>query len=406
MILFTLLLLCFMSCHSMAAVDEIGRAPERGTAASLGFIGVSEDGQHFVYTGSGRKFTPWGFNYDHDREGRLLESYWAEEWGTVAEDFAEMKALGANTVRIHLQLGRFMRSPTEPERESLQLLSRLLELAEETGLWLDLTGLGCYRKPEVPEWYNALAEQERWEVQARFWEAVAQTCSGSPAIFCYDLMNEPILTEDSEGRDWTPGEFGGLYFVQRITLDHAGRTREEIAKAWVAKLAGAIRKHDKRHLITVGAIPWAHTWPKAKPFFYSKEVAAPLDFVSLHFYPKAGEVTKALEALAVYEIGKPIVIEEMFPLSCSVEELDEFLGRSRPLAAGWIGFYWGKTIADYEEQEERSIAEELTLGWLRYFRNKTKETLADKAYPASTSKRAAPSGPARVGINPNAVETF
>lgn len=39
---------------------------------------------------------------------RLLEDYWAEEWETVAQDFREIRDLGANVVRIHLQLGRFM----------------------------------------------------------------------------------------------------------------------------------------------------------------------------------------------------------------------------------------------------------------------------------------------------------
>src|SRR5688572_25408202 len=69
------------------------------------FILVSDDGKHFVLSGSGLKFTPWGFNYDHDRTNRLLEYYWTEEWNAVASDFQEMKALGANTVRIHLQVG-------------------------------------------------------------------------------------------------------------------------------------------------------------------------------------------------------------------------------------------------------------------------------------------------------------
>ena len=64
-------------------------------------------------------------------------------------------------------------------------------------------------------------------MQARFWEAVAATCRNRPAVFCYDLMNEPIVTEDN----------------------------------------------------------------------------------SLHFYPRKDEVGKALKALAVYDIGKPIVIE-------------------------------------------------------------------------------------------------
>jgi len=113
------------------------------------FIRVSDDGTHFVLSGSGSRFTPWGFNYDHDRTNRLLEYYWKEEWTTVAADFAEMKALGANTVRIHLQVSRFMKSAQEVNRESFDQLARLLRLAESTGLsstspdWVVTTSRTC-----------------------------------------------------------------------------------------------------------------------------------------------------------------------------------------------------------------------------------------------------------------------
>ncbi len=361
----------FLTCAAgQCAVDLDTSARE----TEIEFIRVSQDAKGFAFSGSGLPFTPWGFNYDRDASNRLLETYWLHEWTTVAGDFAEMKALGANTVRIHLQVSRFMKSPREPNPESLAQLARLLALAEQTGLYLDLTGLGCYDKQDVPPWYNALDEQPRWEVQARFWEAVAQVCRRSPALFCYDLMNEPVVTEDKQTRDWTPGALGDRYFVQRLTLDFAGRTQEQIAQAWVTQLAAAIRKHDRRHLLTVGAIPWAHTWPTAKPLFYSPKVSQPLDFVSLHFYPKAGAVEKALQALAVYQIGKPIVIEEMFPLSCSVAELDQFIEGSRKHAAGWIGFYWGKTLAEYK-QGQRTPADDLTRQWLEYFAKKTPEIL-------------------------------
>lgn len=353
---------------------------EPGSEKQIGeFIRVSDDGTHFVFSGSGLKFTPWGFNYDHDRTNRLLEYYWKDEWNAVTSDFQEMKALGANTVRIHLQVSRFMKSAQELNQESMAQLARLLKLAESTGLYLDITGLGCYDKPDVPRWYNDLDEGPRWEVQARFWEAIARTCSHSSAVFCYDLMNEPVLTEDKETRDWTPGAFGDRYFVQRLTLDFRGRTQQQIAKAWVEKLVAAIRRHDTRHLITVGAIPWSMVWPNAKPLIYSKEVGANLDFVSVHFYPKSGEVDKALTALAVYQVGKPVVIEETFPLSCSVEELDQFIesSRSRHLATGWIGFYWGKTIAECKA-EKASMVDTLVLGWLEYFSGKGREMLGQK----------------------------
>ena len=46
-------------------------------------IQVNEAGDGFILTPSGRAFVPWGFNYDHDREQRLLEDYWEREWSSV-----------------------------------------------------------------------------------------------------------------------------------------------------------------------------------------------------------------------------------------------------------------------------------------------------------------------------------
>jgi len=341
-------------------------------AAPMKAVRISSDGGRFVLDGTdpgAPGFTPWGFNYDHDEQGRLLEDYWDAEWPKVEDDFREMKELGANVVRIHLQTAKFMPEPGKPNGAALSQLTRLLALAEQCQLYLDLTGLGCYHKKDVPRWYDAMDETERWDVQAHFWEAIAKTCAESPAVFCYDLMNEPILAgAKKKETEWLAGEFAGKHFVQRITLDLTGRTREQVAKAWVNKLVAAIRKHDKRHMITVGVIPWVHTWPKARPLFYSKQVSENLDFASVHFYPKKGEVDKALTALEAYDIGKPLIVEEMFPLKCSLEELDVFIDSSRATADGWIGFYWGKTPE--ESRRSAALSDAVTAAWLEFFKNK------------------------------------
>ena len=363
----------------VATVHElVNKAQSPQSEGKMELIRPSEDGSSFVRAESGEKFLAWGFNYDHDDPGRLLEDYWHQEWPTVVEDFKEIKALGANVVRIHPQTAKFMQTPTEPNKVSLEQLAHLVKLAEQTGLYLDITGLGCYHKNDVPEWYDAMDEAARWNVQARYWEAIAKTCAGSPAIFCYDLMNEPILPGSEKAEtEWLAGEFGGKYFVQRITLDLAGRTREQVAKAWVDKLVAAIRKHDQRHMITVGVIPWAHTFPKAKPLFYSPQVGGNLDFVSVHFYPKKGEVDKALTALAVYDVGKPLVIEETSPLWCGQEDFRSFFDGSREIADGWIGFYWGTTIDEYARRKD-DIPAGIMKEWLEFFREKTPEILRQK----------------------------
>lgn len=364
-------LICCCCVTNIRASDQ-----QRLTTAEsrLEWIRPSKDGTGFVCNESGSRFVAWGLNYDHYATGRLLEDYWEQDWATVVEDFQEMKALGANVVRISLQFARFMKAPRNTDTAALEQLARLVHLAESTGLYLDITGLGCYRKKDVPEWYNAMSEADRWDAQAVFWSAVAKVCGQSPAVFCYDLMNEPILPgANRKETEWSVGEFAGMNYAQRLTLDLAGRTPEQVAKNWVKKLVAAIRVYDKRHMITVGEIPWAFIFPGAKPLF-SKETGDGLDFVSVHFYPVKGEVAKALAALAVYDFGKPLLIEEMFPLDCSIEELDAFIEGSRGIADGWLGFYWVKTIDNYSRKDV-DIADRPIRQWLNFFRAKTPKIL-------------------------------
>src|SRR5262249_53213891 len=110
-----------------APASDVPPAPR-----ALDWIRPSPDRAHFVRGGTGERFVIWGFNYDHDDAGRLLEDYWGEGWATVAEDFREMKALGANVVRVHLQLPRFMAAPDRPDEANLARLVELVRLAEET----------------------------------------------------------------------------------------------------------------------------------------------------------------------------------------------------------------------------------------------------------------------------------
>ena len=45
-------------------------------AGAMERIEVSKDKKGFVLVPSGKAFVPWGFNYDHDEQGRLIEDYW------------------------------------------------------------------------------------------------------------------------------------------------------------------------------------------------------------------------------------------------------------------------------------------------------------------------------------------
>jgi len=346
-----------------------------GLATELERVRVAGDGRSFVLEPSGRPFVAWGFNYDHQEgSGRLIEDYWDDQWATVEDDFGEMKRLGANVVRIHLQFGKFMDSAGDPNEHSLAQLKRLVKLAERTGLYLDVTGLGCYHKQDVPPWYDKLSEEQRWNAQAAFWEAVAARCADSPAIFCYDLMNEPVVPGDKQRDDWLGRAFGGKHFVQFITLSAAGRPRHEVARQWTERLVSAIRKHDRECLITVGLVPWSLDRRGLTSGFLPEKVCGELDFIAVHIYPEQDKLDEALQTLQSFAaVGKPVVIEEIFPLKCDAQQLGRFLDQSRQHAAGWIGFYWGKTPEEYRRMSALRAA--LVLSWLELFQEK-KESLA------------------------------
>lgn len=308
-------------------------------------IRISPDKQHFVLEETATTFVPWGFNYLGEF-GKLAEDDWDTPagWQRIDNDFKVMKSLGANVVRWHLQFETFMSAPNKPKPEQLERLTRLLVLAQKHQLYLDLTGLNCFRRNRIPAWYDALPESERWQSQACFWDAIAQTCAGDTAVFCYDLMNEPVISEQGKNDPpWVGGELGGFYFVQRICNKPAGRDSKDIAEAWVKTLVEPIRKRDSDALITVGVIPWALVWPGAKPVFYSPQVARHLDFASIHVYPKTGRLAQEIEALKAYDVGMPLVIEETFVLECSVADFDQFRNAASNRVDGWVSHYFGHT---------------------------------------------------------------
>ena len=143
-------------------------------------------------------------------------------------------------------------------------------------------------------------------------------------------MNEPVVSGTKrEPGQWLAGEFAGKHFVQFVNLDGTGRDRTEIAAKWIETLAAAVREVDPDRLVTVGMVDWSLDRPGLTSGFDPKKVAKPLDFVCVHVYPERGKVDEAIATLKGFAVGKPVVVEETFPLRCSGAEFDRFLTESR-----------------------------------------------------------------------------
>jgi hypothetical protein len=278
----------------------------------------------------------------------------------VEREFAEMKAAGTNVVRIHPEMPRILLGPDKVDAKAIEQLGKLLKIAEESGIYLKITGLSCYTIKDRMKWYDEMDEQERWETQVFFWETIARTCAESPAVFAYDLVNEPSASgKPADG--WYLGMMGDVEFCQRLSLDSGERNGDEIFREWTTRMVAAIRKHDETSLITMGMLPF--------PVNY-KVAAEQLDFVSPHLYPKTGKVDEEFDLLKQYAWGKPVVIGETFPLSCGVDDQRDFLLKSRDFAHGWMGHWPDEApseLAELKKSGKATAQNAIWLSWVELF---------------------------------------
>jgi hypothetical protein len=326
-------------------------------AAGMETVRIAPDKKGFILHPSGDRYVPWGHNYASvDIMERL-----ANDPARVEREFTEMKAAGTTVARVHPEMPRILAGPDEVDPHALDQLRKLLKMAENSGIHLKITGLACYKIKDRMAWYDSMDEQDRWKTQAFFWGTIARTCAESPAVFAYDLVNEPAAV-GKRADGWYTGRMGDVEFCQRLSLNPGKRNGDEIFREWTKLMVAAIRKHDQAHLITMGMLPFPGAY---------KAAAEQLDFVSPHLYPKAGKVDDEIKLLKQFDWGKPIVIGETFPLNCGVDDERDFLLKSRDFAHGWIGHWPDESpakLAEMKRTGKATIQSAIWLSWVSLFK--------------------------------------
>lgn len=285
-----------------------------------------------------RPFHAYGFNYefggahpeidyvDDPTRARLLR---------LRGDFAEAARLGANTLRIFLELHDFMASPTRTRPSALHALRDVLGEARRAGLLLDVTGNLAWHAERSPAWYDALSDAERWRVQAVFWRAVAAVAARSPNVLCYELTSEPVVADADV---WYTGVLVHHY-VQYIVRELRGRDPDRLARQWTKLLRDAIRSVDRRHLVSIGMLPLRGG------AFDPANVADLLDLVTVHVYPDAEGAAAATALVRYFAIRhRPLLLGETFGLDRA--KLESFLLGARRWLDGSLSFYDGRAPED------------------------------------------------------------
>lgn len=391
------------------------------------------DGRGFMEYDSGRHYIVFGTNYYDPHTGWAPKIWRRFDSEKVRQHFQVMSELGVNCARIFLTAGSFQPNAETVEEQALEKLDALIKIARETGIRLLLTGPDhwegqpSYWKPD------RFAGEAALQALERFWDVVGRRYRGEPAIFAWDLLNEPHLPWFVEqwrpkwntllqetygsweslkaawGDELTEKERWGNVAVPENLSDPGNPRlrdwqlfREYLADQWVRRQVEAIRKADPTHLITVGYIQWSYPLirpgnPSRYSAFNPHRQACWLDFVTIHFYPTLGNPFGSEEnwdrnlgylqaVLAYCHTSKPVVLGEYgwygggapqnHPYLSENEQaswLSAEVEASRPLADGWLSW----PFADSPESTDISlfaglVKENLTVKvWGRKF-----ETLA------------------------------
>ncbi|HEY1510495.1 MAG TPA: hypothetical protein VGF93_15915 [Solirubrobacteraceae bacterium] len=317
----------------VVALVGLAWSPAAG-AATVARISVRGDR---LYAGA-KPWRAWGMNWglgDHAPVISYFDHPTAANLAVLRTELGTARAIGANSMRIYLELGQVMATPTRPREQTLVALRRLLALAQQDRVYLDITGDLVWRPSRAPAWYGRMSWQARWRVQARFWKFVAHTAASSPAVLCYELTSEPIVAPTS---GYYYGQIGNWWFVQSIATA-TGRRANSLARSWTRMMATAVRSQDDRP-VTIGLLPET-TGP-----FAPANIADLLDMLIVHEYPTTGQAPAAISMVRSFAARhKPVLIGETFTLDDDEATQDAFLTGATPSIVGAFEFFDGSDPA-------------------------------------------------------------
>jgi len=324
---------CTRLCALITAVFSLAlvASPRACGAAPMARIHVRGDR---LYAGS-RPWRAWGMNWGVGNHAPVIAYFdhpSAANLAVLRGELRTARAMGANSMRIYLQLGQVMATPARARPSTLAALQRLLALAQRDGIYLDITGDLVWQPATAPAWYGRLSWPARWRVQQRFWRAVAHAASGSPAVLCYELTSEPIV---SQVPGYYYGNTGGWWFVQSIaTADPAHANA--LARSWTRLMAGAVRSQDNRP-VSIGLLPLT-TGP-----FSPANIAGLLDMLIVHEYPTAGHAPAAIAVIRAFaSFAKPLLLGETFLLLDDTVTQESFLAGAAKDLVGAFEFFDGR----------------------------------------------------------------
>ena len=360
--------------------------PSSGTVQPLPKIKVAGDNRTFV-TEAGAPFVPFGVTYYRPGTGWAPQVWKQFDAEATRRDFAQMKELGLNCVRVFLSYGSFYTDPGVLKPEGLQKFEQFLQIAEQAGIYVHPTGPDHWEGQ--PNWKPvSVSDPRTLEFTVQFWKLFAARYRGRHVIFAYDLLNEPHIDwkSDTLAPQWNAWLARRYETAERLTAAW-GETnilklgeaptpepkdalksrklldfqsfREYLADEWTRRQAEAIKSADPEALVTVGflqtSVPSLY-WGSVADYagFRPERQAKYLDFLEIHFYPLAR---------GAYEYKSEE--DELANLAYLEGVVREVARARRPVVLAEFGWYGGAEKPRFDRGIHPAATEEQQAKYLR-----------------------------------------
>lgn len=325
-------------------------------------IRISGDGSGFVVERN-KPFVPFGVTYYRPGTGWAPQVWKKFDAEATRRDFARMKKLGVNCVRVFLSYGSFYHEPGVLDTNGLAKFDQFLAIADAAGIHVQPTGPELWEGP--PDWpEGGVGDEKTLAARETFWKLFVERYRGRNVIFAYELANEPSVGWENLAAQWNNwlrekyetmdkldaawqakspmAQFGSIPVPPRADALNSPKLldfqafREHVADEWTRRQTSVIKSVDPDALVTVGMIQWSvpSLLPGAVAHYsgFRPEQQAPyLDFLEIHFYPLADGGYKYHDAES-----------EARNLAYLENVVREATQPGKPLVLGEFGWYGGE----------------------------------------------------------------
>lgn len=179
----------------------------------------------------------------------------------LSQDFKIIKELELNTIRIFIGYEDFGSGNVASEK--IKKLQQLLDIAEKEGLQVVITLFDFYGNYTLQDWTQTQSHLI----------AIVNAVINHPALWGWDIKNEPNLDFDSRGK--------------------------ELVTSWLKQMIISLKSIDNCHPVTIG-------WSNAES---SLLLENEVDMVSFHYYKDIENLSYVYNSLKE-KTKKPILLEE------------------------------------------------------------------------------------------------